>query len=162
MNGDGSANHVIREKPLTQGDCVRSIWPGAPLGEAGHVEGNTISQLQDFLPYQNKEQAERLWNGLRKAGMLTRSIEQERYLLRCNWRQWPEPSPLSIAAVRKVPGYWLAGSLHRSGASAVRREPEIRVPIPPPMHPGPRGSIWFGAGEFDYFGPFLGVCSQVY
>jgi len=29
----------------------------------------TISHLQSFLPYQNEEQAERLWSGLRKAGM---------------------------------------------------------------------------------------------
>jgi Flp pilus assembly protein TadD len=29
----------------------------------------TISHLQSFLPYQNQEQAERLWAGLRKAGM---------------------------------------------------------------------------------------------
>jgi adenylate cyclase len=29
----------------------------------------TISHLKSFLPYQNAEQAERLWSGLRKAGM---------------------------------------------------------------------------------------------
>jgi adenylate cyclase len=29
----------------------------------------TISHLRSFLPYQNQEQAERLWEGLRKAGM---------------------------------------------------------------------------------------------
>ena len=29
----------------------------------------TVSHLQSFLPYQNREQAERLWNGLLKAGM---------------------------------------------------------------------------------------------
>ena len=29
----------------------------------------TISHLQSFLPYQNAEQAERLWSGLRNAGM---------------------------------------------------------------------------------------------
>jgi tetratricopeptide (TPR) repeat protein len=29
----------------------------------------TISHLQSFLPYQNQQQAERLWEGLRKAGM---------------------------------------------------------------------------------------------
>ncbi len=29
----------------------------------------TISHLQSFLPYRSKEQAERLWDGLRKAGM---------------------------------------------------------------------------------------------
>lgn len=31
--------------------------------------GVTISHLQSFLPYQNQKQAERLWEGLRKAGM---------------------------------------------------------------------------------------------
>ena len=29
----------------------------------------TVSHLRSFLPYQNQEQAERLWGGLRKAGM---------------------------------------------------------------------------------------------
>jgi hypothetical protein len=29
----------------------------------------TISHLRTFLPYQNQEQAKRLWEGLRKAGM---------------------------------------------------------------------------------------------
>jgi len=29
----------------------------------------TISHLRSFLPYRNQEQAERLWGGLRKAGM---------------------------------------------------------------------------------------------
>ena len=29
----------------------------------------TVSHLQSFLPYRNQEQAERLWDGLRKAGM---------------------------------------------------------------------------------------------
>lgn len=29
----------------------------------------TVSHLQSFLPYQNREQAERLWTGLRRAGM---------------------------------------------------------------------------------------------
>jgi len=29
----------------------------------------TVSHLRSFLPYQNREQAERLWTGLRKAGM---------------------------------------------------------------------------------------------
>jgi hypothetical protein len=29
----------------------------------------TVSHLRSFLPYQNKQQATRLWTGLRKAGM---------------------------------------------------------------------------------------------